>query len=1132
MNTCVMCNSLYVKANGELPCWDDAGEDIILGSLGQNGLHQLGSPIFHSPQLEQIRRSFMQGNNPHPICSSCAVRGFGGGHDSIRPAVIHVLHLESSYLCGLSCPQCLPATARHSLKNPPYHMPVAMLKGLLDELRGEGIEIIKVVHFEGRGDPLMNPHMSELLAVTKAAYPNAFTMATTHGSYSYKPWVVESGLNLLRVSIDGAFPHNYAKYRVGGDLSTVLAFLAKVRDERVRLQSNLQVEWKYILFEWNDSDEEMAHAARLAASLDAHLRFVLTHSPGKSKRFEDERALAAILPGVAPDAATDMTYQLKPIEHQAVSVDAVIAEHLDRQTGQPAVRQEWTPELVAVPDAGSFQKIKKNPAGLWALPFHFAAFFVLAAAAAIIYAPAFSGRIPFPASIVFEFPPFADVAPQGIATPHSNIHDLAHSFYPFRALAARAVREGIFPLWNPYMLAGTPFAANSQSALFYPLNSLYYVLPLPVAWTIGFLLRPLLAGLFTALFSRRIGASKTGAMVSAILFAFSGFLIGWQGSAMSDAVIWLPFVCYCVVHLHALPSMKSVILAAMAFAMPVLAGHPETALHVALTGSAFAVFLATVAFLRKERRAIRFLTRFAACGLLAIGISAIQLIPTLEWLNYIHRSFVDSWPPFPPWAILAMVSRDVTSGTNSIGLSLPEQSAYLGMLVFVTVPLAFLHSSRKSVMFFAAASVAAMSVAYGIGPVFWVTQHLPVLRFIKNERLVFLSSFGLAVLAGLGISVLQTLDAHSPPRRRVLAPALAASGFLICFIMIYGTHVRTEKLVEFLRQPRIALALLCMGAIPVVLRLFGRIGTKAFPILVLAAAGVDVCTFAYNVIPFTEPRHVFPKIELFEKLRQDEQPFRIAQIGHAYGANFELMYGLPAVTGYEICLERIKRFVAGLTTDDDPMVMFTSSGILDNRDRRVDLLNAKYYAVSDYDTRHLEFRNDPDRFRFVFSTGHTDIFENRKVLPPAFLVPSSGSEFISDEREELARLRDPAFDPRQSVILSTRPAAPRMPPHVPVASAGTVERVTTGINNVQIQLRANQDSVLVISQIYYPGWKASLDGRETALFEADYALSGIRVPAGDHSVHLTFSPLSIRLGFLVSSLTLVLVVTVLFRRSR
>src|SRR5437016_5259744 len=118
---------------------------------------------------------------------------------------------------------------------------------------------------------------------------------------------------------------------------------------------------------------------------------------------------------------------------------------------------------------------------------------------AIVYAPMFKGKIPFPASFVFDFPPFARFAPLEEPQSHTNIGDLVTSFYPYRTLAARAVREGSVPLWNPHMLSGAPFLAMAQSALFYPPNFLYDVLPVSLAWTLGFVIRRVLAAFFTAL---------------------------------------------------------------------------------------------------------------------------------------------------------------------------------------------------------------------------------------------------------------------------------------------------------------------------------------------------------------------------------------------------------------------------------------------------------------------------------------------------------------------------------------------------------------------------------------------------------------------------------------------------------
>ena len=82
-----MCDSLYVKANGELPCWDDVGEELIFRKLDAEKLRDgLERNIFHSPELLHIRESFLRGENPHTgLCERCAVRGHGGTDLRLRP---------------------------------------------------------------------------------------------------------------------------------------------------------------------------------------------------------------------------------------------------------------------------------------------------------------------------------------------------------------------------------------------------------------------------------------------------------------------------------------------------------------------------------------------------------------------------------------------------------------------------------------------------------------------------------------------------------------------------------------------------------------------------------------------------------------------------------------------------------------------------------------------------------------------------------------------------------------------------------------------------------------------------------------------------------------------------------------
>ncbi len=307
-----MTQGLYLKANGELPCWDDVGESRILRRLDPDVLARgLERNISGFTELEHIRTSFAAGEYPHPgLCETCAVRSAGLPHNQVDRTVLQVLHVEPSWMCHLSCPQCIPQKLRKSLKGPPYHLTPEMYDGFLKQLRAEGIEEIRLVIFEGRGDPLTSKHMENLLELTKSYYPKASTCITTHGSFPYKDWIAKSKLDVIRFSVDGARQESYGKYRVNGKLDLILTFIERLQADKVG-GSRLYIEWKYILFEWNDTDEELAEAAAIASRLGVQLRFCRTHSPGRSVRLATARDVAEMISRVAPNALQDLTFQLK-----------------------------------------------------------------------------------------------------------------------------------------------------------------------------------------------------------------------------------------------------------------------------------------------------------------------------------------------------------------------------------------------------------------------------------------------------------------------------------------------------------------------------------------------------------------------------------------------------------------------------------------------------------------------------------------------------------------------------------------------------------------------------------------------------------------------------------------------------
>jgi uncharacterized membrane protein YfhO len=193
------------------------------------------------------------------------------------------------------------------------------------------------------------------------------------------------------------------------------------------------------------------------------------------------------------------------------------------------------------------------------------------------------------------------------------------------------------------------------------------------------------------------------------------------------------------------------------------------------------------------------------------------------------------------------------------------------------------------------------------------------------------------------------------------------------------------------------------------------------------------------------------------------------------------------------------------------------------------MLNAKYYIVSEWDPQYLKFREQPERFRFLYTAGDTDVYENLHAMPAAFLVPAAGAVVVSDETAQLGRVKDPRFDPERQVVLAKAISFTTPAPPDSATNAGNIEWVSKTTNAFELNVTSTQPGVLVISQIDYPGWKARVDGQPTEIVRANYALPAIFVPQGEHRVRFSFEPLSFRIGLLLSTISLAVSVIMFFR---
>lgn len=727
--------------------------------------------------------------------------------------------------------------------------------------------------------------------------------------------------------------------------------------------------------------------------------------------------------------------------------------------------------------------------------------------------------------IVFGFPAWEMYSRPDLATRHAELGDLITEFYPWRAFTARAVQHRVLPLWNPYSFFGTPFQATPLNALFYPPTILYYLLPASVAWTVNWLLRPLLAGLFATWFGRTIGMTRSGALLTGVGYAFSSFMVVWQGWPQADTALWLPLVFVAVEKLRKAPSLKQALGLAAACSLAFLGGHPGIALYVVLAAVLFALYRLLLPETEYERSNRAQVFRFAmAAGVITVALTAVQLLPMLEWVQHTYRSPEET----RAWSLdrsklVGFFCRDVRRVQNYAGLDVPEQATYVGIVTLVLAFFAFTGERRRTAVIFLLLALLAVSIVFGWGPGFWFSSRAPALRAFNNIRFIVVWCFAVAVLAGLGLSSLQEQRPASGkcPWWRWISWAAAGS---VCGLGIAALSAASDaerlKDAVWADRPPVSAVLLVVSLVlcspPVVRRWRFAIGA----LLLLGTA--DLLTFSYRRVPFYPPSHIFPAPPVFRALKQyDPSLYRVLAVDASFPSNAELPHGLFSATGYEFPLARTHR-ILDVFADGETALATTSKQLLRNRTRVLDMMNVKYLLGSRYSRSAEVLSADPGRFRTAFRTGGVSVVENLNALPRVFLLPAEAAVVAASPEDAFRRIVAPGFDPARQAVIETSGRKLTMP----AVRAGAPEErlaIRSGINTVRIDAAVPRASLLILNDAFYQGWRVYVDGRRRELLRANYAFRGVFVEAGEHTVEFRYLPASFVAGAAVSAGSLLLI---------
>ena len=162
--------------------------------------------------------------------------------------------------------------------------------------------------------------------------------------------------------------------------------------------------------------------------------------------------------------------------------------------------------------------------------------------------------------------------------------------------------------------------------------------------------------------------------------------------------------------------------------------------------------------------------------------------------------------------------------------------------------------------------------------------------------------------------------------------------------------------------------------------------------------------------------------------------------------------------------------------------------------------------------------SDSGRYRLVHS-GDVKIFENLDVIPRASFVPHA--VFAADDEEALALMRDPSFDPESTVVLSadnasSSTASTHVGRHAFAGSQATIEILQYEPERVVVRVDAQDGGWLVLTDAWYPGWQASLDGERVPVERANILFRAVWMPEGEHELEWRFRPATFRFGALLS----------------
>lgn len=715
------------------------------------------------------------------------------------------------------------------------------------------------------------------------------------------------------------------------------------------------------------------------------------------------------------------------------------------------------------------------------------------------------------------------------------------------------VAQNDVPLWNPYQGVGAPLAGNMQSGAFDPFLLAVHVHPTPLVEDLTLLIGLLLIGAAAYFAARMLRLGVLAAVLVGSVFGLSGWFFGYSNAEWFRTYMYFPLLLAFAEWVIRSPRRLPVALLGLSVAGMIVVGMPEPSFMAIVATGVFA--LVRIFLGERSGEWWKAALRLAGGVLIGLALAAPLLALFREYLplSYnIHSNLGDKPPATDPLSVflnwmMPRISPTIAHGSRT-AVNFSYTRNWVGAGAVLLAVLAFLtpraSKLRHAVWPLIAVGVVLTLQIYGGGLVAW-TRYLPVwsqaLWPVFGTPIIALV---VALLAGAGVQAI----ADRVVRWWQVLLAVAVVGVLVLLAVLASDHSIAITQNVFFRGGW-PTAVLVVGIIAVV-ACIPLIRSWA-PLVIVAVVIVEMVAIAPR--GFYAPReNPYPTSGLTSFLTEHTgDGSRVFSTDGVLFPDTANPYGLSDLRMIDaLYVDRYWRYLRS----------FVSHGILDRliatgptetapavaANPMFDLLGVRYLIYKDsLGTGPPSWSGN--QYRLVYHGDGVKVYENTRLAPRAFVAPVVHR--VADEKGALRYLKGGESvhfpdgsvqvngkDPRVEAVVESGSA-------VPGGTSGCAEQSNSArivhytSDTVELDVNSQCGGMLVLSDEYYPGWKATVNGKDSTVYPTDVALRGVAVPVGHSQVVFRYQPSSFRFGLVafaaaVIALLVLLVTGVLVWRRR